>query len=76
MARDLETNPYSPDEERVAKFLADHGVGGGDDPIGALIATYGFVIGQRGTLKEALCLARADLVKAIVEIDRELKPYA
>jgi hypothetical protein len=38
--RDYDDNPYSPDEERVAKWLSDHGLGGGEDPIGFLLISY------------------------------------
>lgn len=39
--RDFDTRPYSPDEQRVARWLADKtGAGGGDDPIGFLIASH------------------------------------
>ena len=41
MERDMDARPYSPDEERVAKWLAETtGIGGGDDPIGFLIASH------------------------------------
>lgn len=36
--RDLDAKPYSADEARVAKWFSDHGVGGGVDPIGAMIS--------------------------------------
>ena len=33
MERDFEANPYTPHEERVAKYLVElTGVGAGDDP--------------------------------------------
>jgi hypothetical protein len=38
MDRDFEVEPYNADEHRVAIWFADHGVGGGDDPIGSMIA--------------------------------------
>lgn len=38
--RNFDLHPYSEDEARVAKFFADFGVGGGDDPIGFLIASH------------------------------------
>jgi hypothetical protein len=42
--RDFEKNPYSADEARVAKWFADTaGIGGGDDPIGALIASHEYL---------------------------------
>jgi len=50
MYRDLETNPYSPDEQRVASFFFDRGMGGGDDPIGALFASYEYIVVERNVL--------------------------
>lgn len=45
MMRDLDKNPYSPDEQRVVKFLGDRGgIGGGDDPIGFLLASYDYLV--------------------------------
>lgn len=39
--RDFEANPYTPHEQRVAKYLDDvAGIGGGDDPIEFLIASH------------------------------------
>ena len=41
--RDFRVNPYSEDEKRVAAFIAkitDGAVGGGEDPIGFLIASH------------------------------------
>jgi len=40
ITRDFEKEPYSKDEERVAKWLSDKGLGGGDDPIGFIITSY------------------------------------
>jgi hypothetical protein len=48
--RDYDDNPYSPDEERVAKFLSDRGIGGGEDPIGFLLSSYSILAQQ---LKDA-----------------------
>lgn len=46
MKRDLETNPYSRDEERVAKWLSEKGLGGGDDPIGFVMSSYEYIMFQ------------------------------
>jgi hypothetical protein len=40
MERDFETNPYTKDERRVAEYIAGLGVGGGDDPIGFILASH------------------------------------
>ena len=54
--RDLDKNPYSPDEERVAKWIFDRpgGVGAGDDPIGFLITSYEYLIEERARLRAIL----------------------
>jgi len=51
MKRDFDKNPYTPDEARVAAFFSDRGVGGGDDPIGFLLASYEYIVEQRNTLE-------------------------
>ena len=38
--RDLDARPYSADEQRVADFIFERGFGGGDDPIGFILASY------------------------------------
>ena len=45
--RDFDLNPYSPDEARVAKFFSKLGIGGGDDPIGALLASHAMLAAER-----------------------------
>lgn len=52
--RDLDKNPYSPDEQRVAKFFCDKGIGGGDDPIGSLMASHEYLVFERNELKARL----------------------
>ncbi len=48
MERDFDQNPYSKDEERVAKYLVDlTGIGAGDDPIGFLISSHAFLSAER-----------------------------
>lgn len=44
--RDLDKNPYSPEEERVAKWLSEKGLGGGDDPIGFMLTSYEYLKDQ------------------------------
>jgi hypothetical protein len=56
--RDLDKNPYSKDEARVAKFFFDRGTGGGDDPIGALIASHEYLAHERNELRKALETAK------------------
>jgi hypothetical protein len=48
--RDIEKNPYSQDEARVAKFFFDLGVGGGDDPIGYIISSHRALAAERNVL--------------------------
>ena len=54
MMRDLEKNPYSACEARVAKFFFDLGIGGGDDPIGFLMASHQVLAAERLELLEKL----------------------
>ncbi len=50
--RDLDEHPYSEGEAQVAKYLVDlTGIGGGDDPIGFLIASHRELVRQRAVLK-------------------------
>ncbi len=67
--RDIEKNPYSKDEARVAKFFADLGVGGGDDPIENLIVAHQYVIAQRNSLRTAL----EDAVETLEAMDLHIE---
>lgn len=49
--RDLDKNPYSEAEQRVAQFFFDRGTGGGDDPIGAILASHQALADQRNELQ-------------------------
>lgn len=61
MNRDFDKNPYSPDEERVAKWLDDKaGVGGGEDPIGFLIASYAYIMHMNKELQRELDHGKSD----------------
>lgn len=58
--RDIDEKPYSADELRVARWWSERvGVGGGDDPIGGLIASHETVVWQRNRLLAALRLFRS-----------------
>ncbi|MEH2517424.1 hypothetical protein V1279_002997 [Bradyrhizobium sp. AZCC 1610] len=50
--RNLEEKPYTLDEQRVAEFLCNKGVGGGDDPIGFLLASYEYLVHERNELRK------------------------
>lgn len=50
--RDLDKQPYSPDEQRVAQFFFDAGLGGGDDPIGFIIASHVSLAADRNEARE------------------------
>ena len=50
--RDIEKNPYSPDEQRIARFFVDKGLGGGDDPIGFIMSSYDYLVVQRNDLQK------------------------
>lgn len=54
MARDLDIQPYSADEKRVAEFFFECGVGGGDDPIGNIIASHAYLAAERNRYRKAL----------------------
>ena len=56
--RDLDAKPYSDDEKRVAKWFFDHGTGGGDDPIGSMIASHEYLAAQRNAAWKALEAAK------------------
>jgi hypothetical protein len=58
--RDLDKNPYTPDEERVAKFLVDKGVGRDDDPIGFLMASYDYLTYTKQIMTNALMSHKSD----------------
>jgi hypothetical protein len=50
--QDLGENPYSPKEAEAARYLMElTGIGGGDDPVGFLIASYRELVRQRTILK-------------------------
>jgi hypothetical protein len=49
--RDMAKKPYSKDEARVAEFFFNRGTGGGDDPIGALIASHEYMVAERNLLR-------------------------
>ena len=54
MKRDFDKNPYSADEQRVAKWLDEKGgMGGGEDPIGFLMVSYDYLVYQRNQIAEA-----------------------
>jgi len=47
--RDLDTHPYTPDEQRVANWIVERtggAAGAGDDPIGFLMASYDLLRAQ------------------------------
>jgi len=49
--RNLDEKPYSREEAEVAKYLMElTGIGGGDDPIGSLIASHRELVRQRAVL--------------------------
>lgn len=52
--RDPKLDPYSPDEARVAKWISDKGIGGGDDPIGFILSSYDYVVFERNKATDAL----------------------
>ena len=74
--RDLSTNPYSAEELRVAQFFFDKGVGGGDDPIGALMASHEYLVWQRHLSAELIATTLAEsraLLQEMQELRRHLE---
>ena len=76
--RDLDEKPYSPEEAKAAKYLMElTGIGGGDDPVGFLIASHRELVRQGAVLsakypaifKEIAC----DLTKACSETGSGVK---
>jgi hypothetical protein len=55
--RDMETNPYSSDELRVAEWLVAK-TGAGDDPIGFVMASLEYSVMQRNQAWAALKVVR------------------
>jgi hypothetical protein len=50
--RDLNEVPYSPKEAEAAEYLSElTGIGGGDDPVGFLIASHRELVRQRAVLR-------------------------
>jgi hypothetical protein len=66
MDRDFEVEPYNADEHRVAIWFADHGIGGGDDPIGSMIACLEYRNVELAATRTEIERLRA----ALVEIER------
>jgi hypothetical protein len=62
--RDFEEKPYSSDEQRVAKWLSEKGVGGGDDPVGYLMVAHDYLVGERNRLIH-------DLERALSKAEQE-----
>ena len=53
--RDFQKSPYSPDERRIVDWIVERtsgAVGGGDDPIGFILASYALVIQELKELRE------------------------
>lgn len=76
--RDLEKNPYSPDEERVVQWMDRLGIGGGDDPIGFLLASHDLLARQKRDALEKVAKAATALYVArnwmpVAPIEQEAK---
>jgi len=67
--RDYDKNPYSPCEQRVAKFFMEVvGIGGGDDPIGFIIASHAALAAERQELKGLLAFEQRTVNEMIMNI--------
>lgn len=47
------SNAYTADQQRVADWIYQRGLGGGDDPIGFLLTSYEFMAGELKTARSA-----------------------
>jgi hypothetical protein len=57
MERDIEKNPYTPDEQRVADYISgvtNNMIGAGDDPIAFLMASHSLLRKEHYTQKREL----------------------
>lgn len=52
--RDFGEEPYTADEARVARFLFEIGVGGGEDRIGFILLSHRTLADERNAAKDAL----------------------
>lgn len=51
----MEPKAYSTEEARVAEWLVEQcGIGGGDDPIGFILASHSLCAEQRNRFRDAL----------------------
>lgn len=60
--RDIEANPYTTDEKRVVDFIWERGAGGGDDPIGFILASYAYLVEKRKELRKPITMSDIRLV--------------
>jgi hypothetical protein len=67
--RDIEKQPYSPDEARIAAFFCDRGIGGGDDPIGAILAGYAYLVAERNDALIAISGLNRDWNEMLLQRD-------
>jgi hypothetical protein len=78
--RDLEQNPYSPEEQRIAEWFMSLGIGGGDDPVGALIAGQQSLAARLTEVVQNLDVIIAQLRHAYMHLvndqARDLKQFA
>lgn len=61
--RSIEKLPYTPDEQRVVEWLlkvSNNSIGGGDDPIGFLLASHEMINHERLELKREVAALRLD----------------
>ncbi|WP_079603048.1 helix-turn-helix transcriptional regulator [Bradyrhizobium erythrophlei] len=59
MGRNLKKQPYSPEEKRIVQFIAERDSVGrrcfhGDDPVGFILASYGWLIKELKRYPEKL----------------------
>lgn len=54
MDRDFDKKPYTPEEQRVADYFLKYDLGGGNDPIGSLIAMHEYLAFQIKQMREIM----------------------
>lgn len=55
--RDMKAKPYTDAEKRVADYLTqltDNQIGGGEDPIGFLMASHAYLVHERAEVRRVI----------------------
>jgi len=68
MMRDFDKNPYTPCEKRIAEFFSEKGIGGGDDPVGFIIASHQALADDRRELRALVAKYDRTINEVIMDI--------